>query len=60
MQITAANFDKLIAHVDATPECDHLVPLLIRAKNASQKVGGRLVWNLAYRNGELLINGPNL
>ena len=60
VQITAGNFDELIARVNATPECDHLVPRLIYAKGISQKVGGRLVWNLAYRNGELLINGPNL
>lgn len=59
-QITATNFDKLVACLDATPESAHLLPLLVFAKGVSQTVGGRLVWNLTYRGNKLLVNGTDL
>jgi len=59
-QITASNFDDLIARVNAVPELAGVRPALIFAKGVSQTVEGRLVWNLAYRDNKLLVNGTDL
>ena len=59
-QVTASNFDNLIARVNAVPELAGVLPALIFAKGMSQTVEGRLVWNLAYRDNKLLVNGADL
>jgi hypothetical protein len=59
-QITASNFDDLIARVNAVPELAGVLPAFIFAKGISQTVEGRLVWNLAYRDAKLLVNGTDL
>ncbi len=59
-QITASNFDDLIARVNAVPELAGVLPAFIFAKGVSQTVGGRLVWNLTYRDNKLLVNGTDL
>lgn len=59
-QITASNFDDLIARVNAAPELAGLLPAFIFAKGISQTVEGRLVWNFAYRNDKLLVNETDL
>ena len=59
-QVTAGNFDDLIARVNAVPELASVVPLFVFAKGVSQTVEGRLVWNLAYRDNKLLVNGTDL
>ena len=59
-QITASNFDDLIARVNAVPELAGVLPLFVFAKGVSQTVEGRLVWNLAYRDNKLLVNGTDL
>ena len=59
-QITANNFDDLIARVKAVPELAGVLPLFVFAKGVSQTVDGRLVWNLAYRDNKLLVNGTDL
>ena len=59
-QITASNFDDLTARVNAVPELAGVLPALIFAKGISQTVEGRLVWNLAYRDNKLLVNGTDL
>ncbi len=59
-QITASNFDDLIARVNAVPGLAGVLPAFIFAKGVSQTVEGRLVWNLAYRDNKLLVNGTDL
>ena len=59
-QITASNFDDLIARVNAVPGLAGALPAFIFAKGISQTVEGRLVWNLAYRDNKLLVNGTDL
>ncbi len=59
-QITASNFDDLIARVNAIPDLAGVLPLFVFAKGVSQTVEGRLVWNLAYRDSKLLVNGTDL
>lgn len=59
-QVTAANFDDLIARVNAAPGLASVLPFLIFAKGVSQTVGGHLVWNLAFRDNKLLVNGADL
>ncbi len=59
-QITASNFDDLIARVNAIPDLAGVLPLFVFAKGVSQTVEGRLVWNLAYRDNKLLVNGTDL
>lgn len=58
--VTAANFDDLIAQVNAIPEMAGVLPLFVFAKGISQTVEGRLVWNVAYRDNKLLVNGTDL
>ena len=59
-QITASNFDDLIARVNAVPDLASVLPLFVFAKGISQTVEGRLVWNLTYRDNKLLVNGTDL
>ena len=59
-QITAGNFDDLIARVNAVPELAGVLPAFLFAKGVSQTVEGRLVWNFAYRDNKLLVNGTDL
>ena len=59
-QITVSNFDDLIARVNAVPELAGVLPAFIFAKGVSLTVEGRLVWNLAYRDNKLLVNGTDL
>jgi len=59
-QITVSNFDDLIARVNAVPELAGVLPAFIFAKGISQTVEGHLVWNLAYRDNKLLVNGTDL
>jgi len=59
-QITASNFDDLIARVNAAPELASVLPAFIFAKGISQTVEGRLLWNFAYRDNKVLVNGTDL
>ena len=59
-QITASNFDDLIARVNVVPDLAGVLPLFVFAKGVSQTVEGRMVWNLAYRDNKLLVNGTDL
>ncbi len=58
--VTAANFDDLIARVNAIPELAGVLPLFVFAKGISQTVEGHLVWDLAYRDNKLSVNGTDL
>lgn len=58
--VTAANFDALIARVNAIPELAGVLPLFVFAKGISQTAEGRMVWDLAYRDSKLLVNGTDL
>ena len=59
-QITATNFDDVIARVNAVPELASVLPLFVFAKGVSRTVESRLVWNVAYRDNKLLVNGTDL
>ena len=59
-RINASNFDDLITRVNAVPELASVLPLFVFAKGISQTVEGRMVWNLAYRDSKLLVNGTDL
>ena len=59
-QITASNFDALIARVNAVPELAGMLPALIFAKGVSQTAEGRLVWDIAYRDNKFSVNGTDL
>ncbi len=52
-QVTAANFDDLLARVNKLPELSGVLPLLVFAKGISQTVEGRLVWDIAYRDNKI-------
>ncbi len=58
--VTAANFDDLVARVNAIPELAGVLPLFVFAKGVSQTVEGRLVWDITYRDDKLLVNGTDL
>lgn len=59
-QVTAANFDDLLARVNSVPELSSVLPLLVFAKGVSRTVEGRLVWDIAYRDNKVSINGTDL
>ena len=59
-QLSATNFDALVARVNAIPELAGIVPVLIFAKGISRTVGDRLLWDLTYRDGSLLVNGTDV
>lgn len=59
-QVTAANFDDLLARVNNVPELSGVLPLLVFAKGVSRTVEGRLVWDIAYRDNKVSINGTDL
>lgn len=59
-QVTATNFDDLIAHANAVPELAGVLPAFLFVKGVGRNVEGRLVWDVTYRDNRLLVNGTDL
>ncbi len=59
-QVTAANFEDLIARATAVPELAGVLPAFIFAKGIGRTVEGRLAWDIAYSENKVLVNGIDL
>ena len=59
-QITAENFDKLQQTMAAEPQTADIAPLVIFLKGIARSEQTRLVWDIAYRDNRLLINGQDM
>ncbi|MBC7801524.1 MAG: hypothetical protein H7Z10_12955 [Gemmatimonadaceae bacterium] len=59
-QVTATNFDALMAKANAMPELGGALPVLVFAKGIGRAVEGRLVWDITFRDRKLVVNGTDL
>lgn len=59
-QITATNFDALLAKANAIPELQGIVPAFVFAKGIGRAVDNRVVWDITYRDSKVLVNGTDL
>ena len=59
-QVTAVNFDLLMQRANAMPELAGALPVLVFAKGIGHNVENRLVWDITYRRGKMLVNGTDL
>ena len=59
-QITATNLDLLQQRVAASPDMQSALPVFIFAKGIGRTVENRMVWDVTYQNGRLLVNNQDL
>lgn len=59
-RLTATGIDAMIKQAGTTPELQQAVPVLILLKGVSQPDGDKLVWNISYRDGKMLVNNTDL
>lgn len=62
-RVTAENFDAFMKQMQAQaahePKLAQALPALVFAKGLAQADGKTLVWNIAYKGGQLTVNGVN-
>ncbi len=59
-QVTATNFDELVQRANNIPEMTGVLPALLFAKGTGRAIDNRLVWDIAFRDNKLLVNGTDL
>ena len=59
-QITATNLDLLQQRVAASPELAQAGPVFIFLKGIGRTVQNRMVWDVTFRDGRLLVNNQDL
>lgn len=59
-QVSATGFDALIETVKAIPDLASGLPALVFAKGIGRGAGDRLVWDITYRRGQVVVNGVDL
>ena len=59
-QITATNFDALVAKANAIPQMQQAGPVFLLVKGLARNEGGKLVWDVSYQNGRVLVNGQDM
>lgn len=59
-QITAEGFDDLVEKVSDIPEAAQAVPVLALVKGLGRNVNDKLVWNISYNEGKLLVNNVDV
>ena len=59
-QVTATNFDDLMQRANRIPELAGALPVFVFAKGIGRIVDNRVVWDITYRGGRLLVNGTDL
>ena len=60
-QIVATNLDALLAKVQAIPAlAQQGVPVIVFAKGIGRAEGGKIVWDVQFDQGKLLVNGVDL
>ena len=59
-QVTATDFDAVLNRVKAVPSLAQVLPALVFAKGIGRNVGDKVVWDVTYLGGKLLVNGTDL
>jgi hypothetical protein len=59
-QITAENIDRLQQAISADPQTAQGVPVLIFLKGIGRAEQNRMVWDMVYRDGHLIVNGQDM
>ncbi len=59
-QVTATNVDALLAKVQANPALAQAIPAIVFAKGIGRTEGGKMVWDMSFDSGKLLVNGVDL
>ncbi|MDP9095585.1 MAG: hypothetical protein M3N26_03335 [Pseudomonadota bacterium] len=59
-RITAVDIDKLQQAMAADPQTAQFAPVVIFLKGISRSEQSRLVWDLIYNDGRLLVNGQDM
>ena len=59
-QIVADNIDRLQQAMSADPQTAQVTPLLIFLKGVGRAEQNRLVWDIVYREGHVLVNGQDM
>ena len=59
-QITAEDFDDLMEKLGGTPGMAQFVPMIALVKGMGKTVDDKLVWNIAYKDGKVLVNNVDL
>lgn len=59
-QIAASNLDLLQQRLAADPQTAGVGPLIIFLKGIGRTVENRMVWDVTFRNGQLLVNNQDL
>ena len=59
-QVTATNFDDLMQRANRIPELAGALPVFVFAKGIGRTVENRVVWDITYRGGKLVVNGTDL
>ena len=59
-QVTAMNLDGLLAKVQANPALAQAVPAIVFAKGVGRAEGDKMVWDVQFGPGKLLVNGVDL
>ena len=59
-RVVAKNFDALIARLQADPKAAQAAGMMMAAKQFAKPDGDTLVWNIAYHDGSVFVNGKPL
>lgn len=59
-QLVAQGFDTLLATLQALPQAQQILPMLLFAKGIGHQTADKLVWDLAYDGKRMLVNGVDL
>lgn len=59
-RITATNIDALLAKVQANPMLAQGMAAIVFAKGIGRNEGGKLVWDMQFDKGKVLVNGVDL
>ena len=59
-KVTATNLDALMTEVQANPALAQAVPAIALMKGMGHADGNKVVWDLAFSNGKLLVNGVDM
>ena len=59
-KVTAANLDALMTAVQSNPALAQAVPALALVKGMGRSDGNKVVWDMAFKDGALIVNGVDV
>jgi len=59
-EVTATGFDALLDQIRADPKLASALPVLATIRLLARPEGDRLIWDITFRHGDLLINGTDI